>query len=302
MQMNRLFEIIYLLLNRKNVTAKELAEHFEVSQRTIYRDIDALSQAGIPIYANKGKGGGICLMDNYVLNKSLLSDKEKSDILSALQGLKATNYPDTDQVLTKLTNLFGNANSDWIEVDFSYWNSNEEDKKNFSIIKEAILSHKVIQFDYYNSYGEESHRFVEPRKLIFKGQAWYLYGYCREKKDDRFFKLSRIKELSMGDETFQPRNAVKPIMDSATPTMIKRIPLELKLDAEMAFRVYDEFPKDAVTKLEDGSFLVHAEMQYGGWLYGYLMSFEDHLIVVKPDDIREELLAKVKHIINRYKI
>ena len=135
MQISRLFEIVYILMNKKNTTAKELSEHFEVSQRTIYRDIDTLSQAGIPIYTNKGKGGGIGLMEHFVLNKSVLSEQEQNDILSALQGFKVTSYSDTNQVLSKLNSLFGSKNTDWIEVDFSYWNSKEEDKPKCSTDK-----------------------------------------------------------------------------------------------------------------------------------------------------------------------
>jgi predicted DNA-binding transcriptional regulator YafY len=210
MQINRLFEIVYILMNKKSTTTKELSEHFEVSQRTIYRDIETLCQAGIPIYTTKGKGGGIGLLEHFILNKSLLSDQEQSDILSALQGLKATSYADTDKVLSKLNSMFGNKGQDWIEVDFSYWNSNEEDKQKFGQLKDAILSHRIIQFDYYNSYGQESHRTLEPGKLVFKGQAWYLYGYCRDKKDERFFKISRIKSLQIDNVTFSPSPLLPP--------------------------------------------------------------------------------------------
>jgi len=114
MQINRLFEIIYILLNKKSITAKELAEHFEVSVRTIYRDIDILSIAGIPIYTSQGKGGGISLLDDYVLDKSLLSEQEQKEILYALQSLTVANVPDTDKVLSKISNLFNKNKRNWI--------------------------------------------------------------------------------------------------------------------------------------------------------------------------------------------
>ncbi|MGB8452142.1 MAG: HTH domain-containing protein [Anaerocolumna sp.] len=140
MQVNRLFEIVYILLNKNYTTAKELAEHFEVSVRTIYRDIDILCQSGIPIYTSKGKGGGIGLLDNFVLNKSVLSKMEQEGIISALQGLNATNYPDINQVLSKLNNLFGTKQNNWIEVDFSDWG--ESQKENFNLIKTAVIQKK----------------------------------------------------------------------------------------------------------------------------------------------------------------
>ncbi|MHB8131809.1 MAG: helix-turn-helix transcriptional regulator [Mobilitalea sp.] len=303
MQINRLFEIVYILMNKKITTAKELSEHFEVSQRTIYRDIETLCQAGIPIYTNKGKGGGIGLMEHFVLNKSVLSEQDRNDILSALQGFKATSYSDTNQVLSKLNSMFGSKNTDWIEVDFTYWNNNDEDKIKFQMLKESILNQKVIHFEYNNSYGEESHRIVEPRKLIFKGQAWYLYGYCRDKTDLRYFKITRIKDLIIETEVFD----APPVTDHEKVELPPRethnmISVDLKVDAEMAYRIFDEFPQEAIVKTEDGSFLIHTKLQAGGWLLGYLMSYEDHLEILKPIELREKLVDKYKNALKKYEI
>lgn len=301
MQISRLFEIVYILMNKKITTAKELCEHFEVSQRTIYRDIDTLCQAGIPIYTNKGKGGGIGLIESFILNKSVLSEREQSDILSALQGLKATNYSETDQVLTKLNSLFGNKNTDWIEVDFSYWNSTEEDKMKFKNLKDSILNHQVIQFDYFNSCGQESHRIIEPRKLVFKGQAWYLFGFCRDKKEMRYFKITRIKSLKITNETFEPGPIEKYDDTAEFQNSSKAMDITLKIDSSMAFRVFDEFPAEAIKRLEDGSFLIHAELQTGSWLNSYLMSYEDHIEVVEPLELREQLIQLYKNTLSKYK-
>ncbi|MDF2943866.1 MAG: transcriptional regulator DeoR family [Herbinix sp.] len=290
-------------MNKKSTTARELSEHFEVSQRTIYRDIDTLCQAGIPIYTNKGKGGGIALMENFILNKSVLSEQEQNDILSALQGFKATSYSDTNQVLSKLNSLFGNKNTDWIEVDFSFWNSMEEDKIKFNLLKESILNRNVIQFDYYNSYGQEAHRVTEPRKLIFKGQSWYLLAYCRDKKDFRYFKITRLKELQVESEIFSdtPLPAAKKDKSASGVTQ-PMVDVKLKVDADMAYRIYDEFPMEAIVKNEDGSFLIHAKLQTGGWLYGYLMSFEDHVEILKPSTLRDEIINKYKSALKIYEI
>lgn len=304
MQINRLFEIVYLLLSKKNTTAKELAEHFEVSQRTIYRDIETLCQAGIPIYTNKGKGGGICLLDQFVLNKSVLNKQEQQEILSALQGINATSYSEAGQVLSKLSSLFGTKNPDWIEVDFSNWSSNEEDKQKFTLLKDAVLNQKVIQYDYYNSYGEESSRMAEPVKLIFRGQSWYLYGYCREKKDFRYFKITRMKNLIVSEETFELQPDVLHRPETGQPNLppMEMISITLKVDAEMAYRIFDEFPKENITRNEDSSYLVRTRMQYGGWLFGYLMSYEDHYEILEPETLREEMRERYKNICRRFKI
>lgn len=303
MQLSRLFEIVYILINKKTTTAKELSEHFEVSQRTIYRDIDILCQAGIPIYTNKGRGGGICLMENYILNKSLLSDKEQSEILSALQGLKAVSNPETEQVLTKLNSLFGNKNGDWIEVEFSPWSSTEEDRQIFRQIKEAILNRRIVEFDYFNSYGQESHRIVEPVRLTFRGQAWYLYAYCRERNALRYFKLSRLKMLRLTSETFTEDHASKPQDENSKSlnSNVKMISLLLKADVEMAYRVFDEFPSEAITRNEDGSLLVRSNVPDDPWLISYLMSFEDHLEVLEPIQLRTLMIEKHKKALDKYK-
>ncbi len=306
MQINRLFEIIYILVNKKSVTAQELAEHFEVSRRTIYRDIDILCESGIPIYTSKGKGGGICLLESYVLNKSVLTDQEQSDILSALQGLKATLPSDRSQILSKLDSLFGNKNADWIEVDFSNWSSKEEDKLKFQQIKDSILNHRVIQFHYYSSYGQETVRVLEPAKLIFKGQAWYLLGFCREKQDIRYFKISRIQKLLITEEQFAPRpwepekeKLSEAYLPSSPPPMQE---LLLKIHPSMAYRVYDEFPASSITQDNDGNFLIRTDMPAGGWLYGYLMSYEDQLELLEPLDIRNNLIDKYIKTLKKYNI
>lgn len=303
MQINRLFEIVYILMNKKNVTAKELSEHFEVSQRTIYRDVETLCQAGIPIYTNKGKGGGICLMEHFVLNKSILSEQEQTDILVALQSFKATSFSDTNQVLSKLNTIFGTNSPDWIEVDFSNWSSNEEDKNKFYQLKTALLQHMVIEFHYYSSYGQETIRTIEPYKLLFKGQAWYLYGFCKDKKEFRYFKISRMKKLTITSEQFAPQSieisdeqSYKPYdMDSEQLTEVL-----LKIGATMAYRVYDEFSADAITLLEDGSFSIRSKLAIHSWIYSYFMSYEDQIEIIEPIWLRDNLVERYKNVLSKY--
>jgi predicted DNA-binding transcriptional regulator YafY len=301
MQISRLFEIVYILMNKKNTTAKELCEHFEVSQRTIYRDIETLCQAGIPIYTTKGKGGGIALMDNFVLNKSVLSEQEQNEILAALSGFKAATNANSDQVIHKLGALFGNKSSDWIEVDFSNWNNNILDKNKFNQIKDAILNHDVLTFHYYNSGGQESYRLIEPYKLQFRGQAWYLFGNCLDKKDFRYFKITRIRDLEVKDEKFILNPAIAKAKEEPSEAIsYPTIAAVLKVDAKMGFRVYDEFPAENITKALDGSFLIRANLHGGSWLTGYLLSFEDHLEVLEPAQLREEMIQKIKNSLSKY--
>ena len=160
MQENRLFKIVYYLLEKGKSTAPELAEKFEVSIRTIYRDLDAISAAGIPIYATQGKGGGISLLQNYVLDKSILSNQEKEKILMALQGLIATEDKQSDELLSKLAGLFQSKTSNWIEVDFSDWISSTYKQDTFNAIKGAIFNRHIIAFSYFGGSGEHSKRLL----------------------------------------------------------------------------------------------------------------------------------------------
>ena len=153
MQIGRLFETVYLLLDKKKMTAGQLAAHFGVSVRTVHRDVEALSQAGIPIYASKGAGGGIQLTENFVLNKSVLTRQEKESILASLSGLHAVRANEADTALGKLSALFGGDRSDWIEIDFSAWNPNDPAAGIFELLKQGILTRRITVFDYSAANG-----------------------------------------------------------------------------------------------------------------------------------------------------
>ena len=191
MQINRLFEIVYLLLEKNCITAKELSEHFGVSVRTIYRDIDILSTANIPIYTNKGKGGGISLLENFVLDKSILSEEEQNQILFALQSLEKLNVNNEKKALEKMSMLFNKGTKNWIEIDFSNWGTDSTQNEKFNKIKESIINSKVIEITYFNSYGEENKRQIEPLQIWFKDKSWYIKAFCRLKQDD-FIKIRNI--------------------------------------------------------------------------------------------------------------
>ena len=299
MQMNRLFEIVYILLNKKTITAKELAEHFEVSVRTIYRDVDTLTMAGIPIYTNKGKGGGISLLDNFVLNKSILSEQDQNEILMSLQSLNAVNMPDVEPVLNKLSVLFNKQGMNWIDVDFSRWGCDAIEHEKFNLLKTAILNKNLVNFSYYSSAGVETVRTVEPVKLIFKGQSWYLYAFCRKKQDFRFFKITRIKNLSGSEETFE-RDSPNDIWNMTDAPRYEMMTLKLKIEARMAFRVYDEFDPTCIQKNKDDSFTVMISLPEEEWIYGYLMSFGSNLEVLEPKSVRKKIKKYFKESLKNY--
>lgn len=297
MQISRLFEIVYILLDKKTVTSKELAERFEVSSRTIYRDIEVLSSAGIPVYMSKGKGGGISILPDFVLNKAVITDEEKEDILSSLKAVKAVNLNKTDTALKKLSSLFGESSTDWIEVDFSSWANAKNETETFNTIKSAILGKRVISFSYASAKGQQTSREVEPLKLCFKSGAWYLYGYCKSQCDFRFFKLRRIRELCVSEQKFQ-RKSPNQIFTSDNMFKEEYVKLKLKLSAGVAYRVYDEF--DSYEQQEDGSFIAEISYPKGAWILYYITTFGSQCEVLEPEDVRNDVKAELQSTLKNY--
>lgn len=298
MQESRLFRIVYYLLDKGKSTAPELAEKFEVSVRTIYRDIDIISSMGIPVYAMQGKGGGITLLDNFVLDKSLLSTREKEQILMALQGIIVTEPNNSDELLTKLGSLFQTKNTNWIEVDFSNWVKRNPSQDIFQLMKSAIFSRNVISFQYFSSNRESTERRVEPLKLVFKSKDWYLYGFCLIRNDYRFFKLTRIKEMEIQAEVYS-REIPSTCSIGKQMDIQNAIAVTLKFDQDMAFRVYDEFA-EGVTEDKQGNLYVRTNLPDSDTLYSYLFSFADSVEIVEPENIREQVKNKLAAMQKKY--
>lgn len=300
MQINRLFEMVYLLLDKEQITAKELAEHFEVSTRTVYRDVETLSSAGIPIYMSKGKGGGISLLPGYVLNKTVITETERADILSSLKAVQAVSLSEAGTVLDKLGSLFGNAGADWIEVDFGFWGDGKKEADTFEILKRAIFDKCVAEFWYAATGSEGQMRKVEPLKLVFKGSNWYLYAYCMEREDYRFFKLKRMQDIAVTEEKFN-RNAPKQVMPKESIyDKQPKVKVTLKFEKEAAFRAMDDFAGCILQP--DGSVVVSGEYMQGDWLIDLILSYGVHCEVVEPKWLREQVKVRLEKMLEHYKI
>lgn len=297
MQESRLFKMVYYLLDKGKATAPELAEKFEVSTRTIYRDIDALSGAGIPIYAEAGRNGGIYLMNGFVLDKVVLSEEEKQEILTALQSINTTQNISNSQTLQKLSAIFNLNSEDWLEVDFSRWGDKEYDNEKFELLKSAVIHCRNIKIHYAGSYGTTSERIIQPLKLVYKSKAWYLKAFCTEKQDFRIFKLNRILELEVLNESFQHRGFPEQanISDAECNKIVLRFP------EEMAYRVYDEFDKTQVQQQGDGSMVVSVSLPKDAWLTGFLLSFGTQVDIISPAYLKEVIAEQAKLIYEKNK-
>ena len=225
MKLDRLIGILSLLLQREKVTAPELAERFEVSRRTIQRDLEALSKAGIPLVTTQGAGGGISIMEGYRVNRTVLTAPEMQAILAGLRSLDSVSGTRRyDQLMEKLsagshTLAPGNAH---VLIDLASWYKDSLAPK-IEALRGAMDDHRVVCFSYF-APGRESQRTVEPYYLVFHWSAWYLWGWCRSREDFRLFKLVRMTELSVGEE-FAPREVPLPDFDDARifPTVYQAV-------------------------------------------------------------------------------
>lgn len=297
MQESRLFKIVYHLLDKGQATAPELAEKFEVSVRTIYRDIDALSEAGIPIYAEAGRNGGIHLMSDFVLNRAVLSEDEKQEILTALQSINTAKNSQNSQTLQKLSGMFQLNSENWLEIDFSRWGNQSFDNEKFELLKSAIFQCKTVKIQYANSNKVLSERIIQPLKLVYKSMAWYLKAFCTEKQDWRVFKLNRIIDLTLLNEHFQRRE----FPESTDSPEEEYHQITLRFPKEMAYRVYDEFDKTQVQQQANGDFIASAAMPQDSWLIGFLLSFGTQVEIISPAYLKEVVAEQAKLIYEKYK-
>ena len=301
MQIDRLIQIVFLLLRHENITAKQLAKELCVSTRTIYRDINILSVAGIPITSQKGFGGGLSLLQGFSLDKSYFTQEEQNNIVQALQILKSSNYPDADKSLNKVAGLFShNLQSEWLEIDFSYWGSPEKERNNITALERAIINKYVITFTYFNAELTVTHQTVDPLKLVFKSHSWYLVAYSENKKDIRTFKMSRIRELQITNQLFDrelPKDfSITPVYKEEynTPVFI------LHFSEKIAYKVYDEFQEKYIKKLDDGTLEVTFRYQLSDWTFLYLLSFGEYVEIIEPVEARNILKEKAKKIFSMY--
>ena len=245
----------------------------------------------------QGKGGGIGLLPEFVLHKTVLSNEEKTEILSALQGFHAAHSISADSALLKLRSLFqSSTEKNWVEIDFSSWSATS--KEQFELIKQAILKHQVIRFNYNNSDCISITRMAEPITLWFKEKSWYLKAYCRSKQDFRTFKLSRMKHIEFTQEHFIER------IDYSFPEEPRDstpyVTIVAEIDSSQSYRVYDDFDESDFIINQDGSFTVTMSFAENEWVYGYLLSYGHYAKVLEPPRIRELLKDRLRKSMENY--
>lgn len=310
MKIDRLLAIVMLLLNRKQANAKELADYFEVSQRTIYRDIEAINQAGIPIVSYMGSEGGFSIMENYRLNRNFLTEDEISSILTALKGINTTiGSRQIASTLEKIRGMLKESEAATssesvfpIQLDYSSWNSSTADKDKLKMITKAIDEKRVIGFNYINTRGEEAYRLVEPLSLILKDFSWYLHGYCRSKNDYRLFKTKRMNKIDITKDYFT--REVLPLGElnyrDEWCDNKPRLDIVLKFTAGVKMRVVDCFSYEQIQFNDDGTCIVSFTFPEDDWLFELILGFGSSVEVLEPEHLREVIRQKALEIVEIY--
>ncbi len=300
MKTDRLIGILSVLLQKKAVTAPDLAERFEVSRRTINRDIAALCRAGIPIVTKQGKDGGISIMEEYKLDRTLLTCEEMEDILAGLRRLCSVN--DTKRYERLMEKLSAGA-SDFLRgnpsvlIDLSSWDKDLLAPK-IDLIRRAIDQTRQLAFCYYGSKGEGDRR-IEPYYLIFRWSDWYVWGWCVERKDFRLFKLHRMDELRLAETVFEKRPV--PLPDLSNERIFTGgIRIKAAFNAGCKWRLVEEFGADCFEEGEDGRLLFVREYTDQENLLTWLLSFRDQVELLEPQELREKLCGALRAAVKIY--
>ena len=308
MKIERMLTIIVILLNRNRVTATELAEKFEVSVRTIYRDIETINLAGIPIISHSGNNGGFSIYEDYKLNHQVLTMNNLSSLLSVLTDINTTvDDIELESSIEKLQNIVPENKiddlklySEQIIIDLHPYGDSPSQKTLVKTIRQAITQTRLLTIAYRNYDNVASNRQIEPMSLVFKKYTWYLYAYCLLKEDFRLFRVSRIRDYHMDEQSFERRKKSYHEMMALENEQTEMIEIVLKISAMMKSRVEDIFKEEDITVLETGDFYIESMMPQQDWLMSLIFSFGEHVEVLEPKELRQQISSKLKLMNNKY--
>ena len=308
MQIDQLFEFVYILIDKKRVTAKEMAERFGVSIRTIYRWLEALSVSGVPVYSMKGRGGGIAISEKFAMDNTVLSEDERLAIVSSVKALESLSgkrgaaITPERKAADKLSRLV-TSDTDWLEVDFAPWSPEGAEVRNlFGILRDSILKKRQIAFDYFTSDGRSEKRVVHPWKLVFRGQSWYLLGWCTSRKAERFFKLTRMRNLVMTSKNASvSRNAVTSRSAQIPEYSAPLIKIKAKVTQEKISYLMDSFSCTEIKPQKNGFVNVTFTAPDSPWLCEILLSFGAQIKILSPAKLKNKIVEMAGKISDLYK-
>lgn len=312
MKIERLIAIITILLQREQVTAPELAKRFEVSRRTISRDIENLCKAGIPIVTAQGYNGGISIADGFKIDKSLFTKDELQTIFAGVQSIDSiAGFANSKGILEKLSAQDAakpkkeNTNSQLVVDDFlvinvgSYYETTLS--KKIDLLKEAIRSRRLVTFSYYYSKGE-CVRTIEPYHVVFQWASWYIFGFCMERKAFRLFKLNRLWKLSLQETTYSPREIPQEAEAYRTGSFTDIYKLSAVFDASVKYRLIETYGIDSFSTLDDGSGRLRLDICFENYtrMLEWVLSFGDKAAVLEPKELAEDIKRQAENLLKRY--
>lgn len=300
MKIDRMIGILSILLQKEKVTAPYLAEKFEVSRRTINRDIEALCMAGIPLVTEPGQNGGVSIMEGFSIDRTLFTSSDMQAILAGLRGLDSVSGTNRYlQLMEKLSAGTSNllAGDTHMLIDLSSWYKSALSPK-IELLHDAILSGRRISFTYFSPKGESA-RTVEPYYLVFQWASWYLWGWCERSSDFRLFKLMRMTELSVG-EVFEKREFSLPDL---RPRHIfpPKFTIQAKIHPLYQWRLVEEFGPESFQILPDGMLLFTTEFCDPDSVVGWIASFGDGAELLEPVELRQNVLDFAEGICKKYR-
>jgi predicted DNA-binding transcriptional regulator YafY len=305
MKLDRLLAITMMLLNQQRVNATELAERFEVSLRTIYRDMESINQAGIPIVSFPGSDGGYEIMKGYRIDKQIFSLDDFSAIVSALRGVRsATDNSNIEELLERIgamiPNLSNGTDKTYVDLDFTPFPTI---KDKIRPLHKAIKVYHLVHFEYLDNKGVETERTVEPMGLFLKGNAWYFYGYCLTRSDFRVFRLSRILHLKTLPELFVRRNYSLEDVERKFREQVNfsKMRAVLLFKPAVKTRVRDEFGSDQMSTNPDGSLSVNTYYSSMARAIQNILSYGTNVLIVDPPELIEEIQRHIKNMAKIYK-
>lgn len=309
MKIDRLISIIMLLLQHDKISAPKLAEMFEVSPRTIYRDIDVINSAGVPIVSYPGLYGGIGIMEQYKIDKKLFTISDITTLLIGLGSIPSTMS--SDNILTAMAKVKGlitseqlsniESESSKIVIDHTPWFGDNSQKSHLICIKTALNENRLITFEYSAQNGVKSQRKIEPYRLVLKNSNWYIQGYCTSRSDFRTFRISRIASLQLLEEVFIPREFDNKLLDIADTVIKKSIPIKLLVDESIRDLFLGICGEKNIEPYEQNKLLVHFPFVEDEYWYGMILRLGDKCECLEPEHVRLEIIRRLENTLNIYK-
>ncbi|PAF28491.1 YafY family protein [Paenibacillus sp. 7516] len=310
MKLDRLLAIVVLLINRGRVQAKDLADTFEVSIRTIYRDIDTLGQAGIPVVTYQGMSGGIGLAEGYRLDRNVLTDRDLASIVTALRSVSTSHTNVARELLMeKLSSIVPESKNDDFQaetnrfiVDYSMWTHPEALQNKLQIIEQGLDQLRSITFTYCSAEGAQTHRTVDPHTLVLKKHSWYLYAFCHERNEFRMFKLVRMQDVTLAHGSFErkPINLQDRPWQQEWATPGNTVAMTMRFHARVRHIAEEWFGIENVIPDGQGYYISQVAFPEDNWLYGFILGFGGDAEVLEPLHIRDEIRRIAEQIVQNY--